>query len=222
MGSCREEPGGTSPRSQEAVGRGLDAGGTAVQDMGVDHRRGDVLVAGRHRTYGVGSETPLGQPIQPERAREGLADLCRSRELPARPAHAWSRSARRRRLNGRRPREVSIVRPMRCWLLLAFSALGVASDARAARIYHVDFDRDTVGLPPARDLGPFPRTGPTASFGSVAVVAFRRATSGTSLYGSRSASIWKWPAARSWPMAGWCSTRRSTGAERIWSPSPSG
>ena len=44
-GRGREEPGGGSSASEEAVGRGLDAGGAAVQDVGVDHRRGEILVA---------------------------------------------------------------------------------------------------------------------------------------------------------------------------------
>ncbi len=36
--------GGASSGSEEAVGWGLDAGRAAVQDVGVDHRRGDILV----------------------------------------------------------------------------------------------------------------------------------------------------------------------------------
>ena len=41
----REKPSCASSASEETVGRGLDASRTAVQDMRVDHRRGDVLVA---------------------------------------------------------------------------------------------------------------------------------------------------------------------------------
>ena len=37
--------GGSSSLSEQAVRRGLDPGGTAVEDVGVDHRGGDVLVA---------------------------------------------------------------------------------------------------------------------------------------------------------------------------------
>jgi hypothetical protein len=36
--------GGASSGSEEVVGWGLNTGRAAVQDVGVDHRRGDILV----------------------------------------------------------------------------------------------------------------------------------------------------------------------------------
>ncbi len=67
----RKEPGCPSSSSEEAVGRGLDAGGAAVQDMGVDHRRGDVLVA-EQLLYGADVAAGFEQ-VRGEGVREGVA-----------------------------------------------------------------------------------------------------------------------------------------------------
>ena len=42
----RAEPGFAPSASEDADGRGLDSGGPALQDMGVDHRRSEALVMG--------------------------------------------------------------------------------------------------------------------------------------------------------------------------------